>query len=401
MPRQATQAIAAELSDNDPASETTMNSPAISGRQHRGNECPIPATMKAWVLGDPEELALVEKPVPQPGPAEVLVRVDAIAVCATDIEIIRHGVPAMVDGGLPFNRGFTPGHEYMGTVVRLGASVDEFEIGDRIAVEVHAGCGRCQRCREGMYTACLNYGYSKKGHRANGFSTDGGFAEYAVNSVNTMVHVPDDMTDEEATLVVTAGTAMYGLDVMAGIIAGEGVVVIGPGPIGLMGVGVAKALGAQPVILTGTRDRRLEIGRRLGADEIVNVTREEPVAAVERITRGKGVQYVLECSGAPNALDEAARMVNRGGRICLAAFPADPVPVDLAYLVRNNMYVFGIRGEGRSATHRAAALMAQKRFDAKLIHTHTFPLTEVPTAIRYARERIEDAIKVVVKIREK
>jgi len=307
----------------------------------------------------------------------------------------------MVDGGLPFNRGFTPGHEYMGTVVRLGASVDEFEIGDRIAVEVHAGCGRCQRCREGMYTACLNYGYSKKGHRANGFSTDGGFAEYAVNSVNTMVHVPDDMTDEEATLVVTAGTAMYGLDVMAGIIAGEGVVVIGPGPIGLMGVGVAKALGAQPVILTGTRDRRLEIGRRLGADEIVNVTREEPVAAVERITRGKGVQYVLECSGAPNALDEAARMVNRGGRICLAAFPADPVPVDLAYLVRNNMYVFGIRGEGRSATHRAAALMAQKRFDAKLIHTHTFPLTEVPTAIRYARERIEDAIKVVVKIREK
>ena len=377
-----------------------MISPTIPGSQLGRNDYPIPTTMKAWVLGNPEELTLVEKPVPQPGPAEVLVRVDAIAVCATDIEIIRHGLPAMVDGGLPFNRGFTPGHEYMGTVVRLGASVDEFEIGDRIAVEVHAGCGRCQRCREGMYTACLNYGYPKKGHRANGFSTDGGFAEYAVNSVNTMVHVPDDMTDEEATLIVTAGTAMYGLDVMAGIIAGEGVVVIGPGPIGLMGVGVAKALGAQPLILTGTRERRLEIGRRLGADAIVNVTKEEPVAAVRRVTRGKGVQYVLECSGAPNALDEAARMVTRGGRICLAAFPADPVPVDLAYLVRNNIYVFGIRGEGKSATHRAAALMAQKRFDAKLIHTHTFPLTEVPTAIRYARERIEDAIKVVVKVGE-
>ena len=389
------------MGKNDASSESMMISPTISDSQLRLNDYPIPATMKAWVLGNPEELTLVQKPVPQPGPAEVLVRVDAIAVCATDIEIIRHGLPAMVDGGLPFNRGFTPGHEYMGTVVRLGASVDEFEIGDRIAVEVHAGCGRCRRCREGMYTACLNYGYPKKGHRANGFSTDGGFAEYAVNSVNTIVHVPDDMTDEEATLIVTAGTAMYGLDVMAGIIAGEGVVVIGPGPIGLMGVGVAKALGAQPLILTGTRERRLEIGRRLGADAIVNVTKEEPVAAVRRVTRGKGVQYVLECSGAPNALDEAARMVTRGGRICLAAFPADPVPVDLAYLVRNNMYVFGIRGEGRSATHRAAALMAQKRFDAKLIHTHTFPLTEVPTAIRYARERIEDAIKVVVKIREK
>src|SRR5579864_3684585 len=370
------------------------------GSPRGSNEYPIPATMKAWVLGDPEQLSLVDKPVPEPGPAEVLVRIDAIAVCATDIEVIKHGVPAMIDGGLPFNRGFTPGHEYMGTVVKLGPTVDEFAVGDRVAVEIHAGCGRCPRCREGMYTSCLNYGYRAKGHRANGFSTDGGFAEYAINNVNTMVHIPDSISDAEATLIVTAGTAMYGLDVMGGVIAGEAVVVVGPGPIGLMGVGVAKALGAQPVILTGTRDCRLEMGKQLGADAVVNVTREDPVAAVGRITGGKGVQYVLECSGAPDALNQAARMVNRGGRICLAAFPAEPVPVDLAYLVRNNIYVFGIRGEGKSATHRAAALMTQKRFDAKLIHTHTFPLAEVPTAIKYARERIDDAIKVVVQIRE-
>src|SRR5260370_2564217 len=103
-------------------------------KQDRINEYPIPKTMKAWVLGNPEELTLVEKPVPEPGAAEVLVRVDAIAVCATDIEIVKHGLPAMVDGGLPFNRGFTPGHEYMVTVVRLGPTVDEFQIGDRIPV---------------------------------------------------------------------------------------------------------------------------------------------------------------------------------------------------------------------------------------------------------------------------
>lgn len=363
------------------------------------NQYPIPATMKAWVLGAPDELSLVQKPVPEPSAAEVLVRIDAIAVCATDIEIISHGLPASIEGELPFNKGFTPGHEYMGTVVKLGPGVDEFAPGDRVAVEIHAGCGRCPRCREGMYTSCLNYGYHSKGHRANGFSTDGGFAEYAVNNVNTLVHIPDHVSDAEATLIVTAGTAMYGLDVMSGLIAGEGVVVTGPGPIGLMGVGVAKALGAAPVILTGTRDRRLEIGLQLGADHVINVRNEDPVAAVARLTGGKGVQYVLECSGAPGAFDEAARMVNRGGRICLAAFPSEKVPVDLAHLVRNNIYVFGIRGEGKSATHRAAALIAQRRFDAKLIHTHTFPLSDVPTAINYARERIEDAIKVVVALR--
>jgi 2-desacetyl-2-hydroxyethyl bacteriochlorophyllide A dehydrogenase len=363
------------------------------------NEYPIPEMMKAWVLGGPDQLSLVDKPVPEPGSAEVLVRIDAIAVCATDIEVLKHGVPAMIEGELPFNKSFTPGHEYMGTVVKLGPTVDEFAVGDRVAVEIHAGCGRCPRCREGMYTSCLNYGWHSKGHRANGFTTDGGFAEYAINNVNTMVHIPDTISDAEATLIVTAGTAMYGLDVMGGVIAGEPVVVVGPGPIGLMGVGVAKALGAQPVILTGTRDSRLAMGKKLGADHVVNVSREDPVEAVMRITGGKGVNYVLECSGAANALNEAGRMVNRGGRICLAAFPHEPVMVDLAHLVRNNIYVFGIRGEGKSATHRAAALIAQRRFEAKLIHTHTFPLAEVPTAIRYARDRVEDAIKVVVQNR--
>ena len=356
--------------------------------------------MQAWVLGDPQELSLTQKPVPKPGPAEVLVRVDAVAICGTDLEILHHGLPAMIEGGLPFNKNFTPGHEYMGTIVKLGQGVDEFNIGDRVTVEIHAGCGRCERCREGMYTSCLNYGKNygdqKKGHRANGFTTDGAFAEYAVNHINTLVHVPDAMSDEEATLVVTAGTAMYGLDAIGGLIAGKRLAVTGPGPIGLMGVAVGKALGAASVILTGTRDARLDLGKKLGADYVVNVRNEDPVEAVQRITGGQGVHYVLECSGAPNALNDAAKMVNRGGRICLAAFPVEPVTVDVAHLVRNNIYVFGIRGEGKGATHRAMALMSQGRFDATVIHTHTFPFKDLPTAIKYQRERIEDAIKVVI-----
>ncbi len=361
---------------------------------------PVPDTMKAWVLGDPGELSLTDKPVPVPERAEVLVRIDGVAICATDLEIIAHGPPAQIQGGLPFNKNFTPGHEYMGTVAALGPGVDEFEIGDRVTVEIHAGCGQCKRCREGMYTACHNYGKNygdvDKGHRANGFTTDGGFCEYQVNSVNTLIPVDDSMSDEEATLVVTAGTSMYGLTELGGLVAGDSVVVSGPGPIGLLGAAVAKALGAQPVILTGTRDNRLEIGKRLGADHVINVRNEDPVAAVRELTGGKGVDFVVECSGAPNAINEAAQMLNRGGQICLAAFPSEEVPIDVAYLVRNNIYLYGIRGEGKSATHRAEAFMRQKRFDASLIHTHTFDMEDLPEAIRYARDRVEDAIKVVV-----
>ena len=229
---------------------------------------PISDTMKAWVLGGPGELTLTDKPVPVPKRAEVLVRIDAVAICATDLEVIAHGPPALIEGGLPFNKDFTPGHEYMGTVVALGPGVDEFHIGQRVTVEIHAGCGQCKRCREGMYTSChnygLNYGDVDKGHRANGFTTDGGFCEYQVNNINTLIAIADDMSDEEATLVVTAGTAMYGLTELGGLVAGESVVVAGPGPIGLLGVAVAKALGAQPVILTGTRDNRLKTGLELG-----------------------------------------------------------------------------------------------------------------------------------------
>jgi len=364
---------------------------------------PIPKTMKAWVIGEPDELIQVEKPVPAPARAEILIRIDAVAICATDLEIIHYGTPALIEGGPPFNKNFTPGHEYMGTVAALGEGVDEFTIGDRVTVEIHAGCGQCKRCRQGMYTSCLNYGLNygdlKKGHRANGFTTDGGFTEYAVNHINTVIKVPDTMTDEEATLVVTAGTSMYGLTELGGLVAGESVVVTGPGPIGLLAVAVAKSLGAAPVILTGTRDSRLNIGLALGADHIINVTNTDVVAQVKSIAGQQGVDYVVECAGSEVAVNDAIHMTNRGGKICLAAFPHDPATIDLPHVVKNNMYLYGIRGEGRSATHRAMAFMAEKRFDASLIHTHTFALNDLPEALRYARERVDDAIKVVVKAR--
>ena len=363
---------------------------------------PIPKTMKAWVLGNPNELKLSQKDVLLPNKSEVLLRIDAVAICATDLDVISHGPPAMIKGGSPFNKNFTPGHEYMGTIVALGPSVDEFEIGDRVTVEIHAGCGQCKRCRMGMYTSChnygLNYGNKDKGHRANGFTSDGGFKQYAINHVNTLIKVPDDMTDEEATLVVTAGTTMYGLTELGGLVSGESVVVIGPGPIGLLGVAIAKSLGASPVILVGTRNNRLEIGKKLGADFVLNVNEEKNIInSVKSLVGEIGVDYVIECAGTEQALNEAILMCNRGAKICLAAFPHKKIKVNIPHMVINNIYMYGIRGEGKSATHRAMAFMKEKRFDAKLIHTHTFKLNDLPKALKYARERIDGSIKIVIK----
>ena len=109
------------------------------------------------------------------------------------------------------------------------------------------------------------------------------------------------------------------------------------------------------------------------------------------------MHYVFECSGAPNAVNEAIKMVCRGGRVCLGAFAHQPALVDVEFIVTNNIYLFGIRGEGQSAVRRAASLMVQQKFDPSPVHTHTFALDELPTALRYSRERIDGAIKVVVK----
>ncbi len=115
----------------------------------------------------------------------------------------------------------------------------------------------------------------------------------------------------------------------------------------------------------------------------MNVRNDDAVEAVRRITDGRGVDYVLECSGAPDSENEAVPVAGFA-----AAFPHQLVPVDFAHIVRNNIYLYGIRGEGRSATHRAEALMSQRRFDATLVHTHSFAFEDLPTALRYARDRV-------------
>ena len=236
---------------------------------------------------------------------------------------------------------FIFGHEYAGDVVAIGRTVDEFQVGDRVVVEAHMGCRRCENCIRGLYTACLNYGNSKRGHRANGFTTNGGLAEYAVNHVNTLYRIPDGVDYDEATVVMTSGSPLFGLENAGGYFAGETVAVLGPGPIGLMAIQLVKALGATRVLLTGTRASRLAMGRQLGADVVVNSREVDPVAAVMEATKGKGADLVIDCAGGDETFDQSIRMAKPGGKVLLVAphrfelleRPV-PVPGDEDVLVR-------------------------------------------------------------------
>jgi L-iditol 2-dehydrogenase len=204
----------------------------------------MPEVMRAAVLFGPRDIRVIERPVPLPGRDEVLVKVAMCGTCGTDLKIFDGDFPQTPPLG-----DYTPGHEWTGTLAATGSQVDEFAAGDRVCIEAHSGCGRCDNCLVGRYTACLNYGNRAKGHRASGMTVDGGFAEYAVHHVSALYQLPSQLSFEDGVLITTAGTGLYGLDVAGGYIAGLDVVVFGPGPVGLTTVQVCKALGAGRVIL--------------------------------------------------------------------------------------------------------------------------------------------------------
>lgn len=352
----------------------------------------IAATMKAVVLHDADDMRVEQRPVPRPGPGEVLLRVNVASICGTDVKVLHRKLMGQPEGE------FIMGHEYAGTVAALGPDVDEFEVGDRVAVEVHKGCERCENCVKGWYTSCLNYGDVSKGHRAKGLTCDGGFAEYAVNHINTLYRLPDNLTFEQACMVTTAASPLWAIDLMGGYLAGETVLVQGPGPIGLLAVQLCKALGAARVILSGTRDSRLEIGKKLGADDVINVRSEDLATRVSEITHGKGADSVLECAGGATSMQEALENVKRGGRIGVVAWYAGPVQLDMNLAVRSNVRIYAARGEGGMNSGRSLALMSAGKLVADPIITHHFSLDQVHDAFRTYMERIGNALKVVIHV---
>jgi len=219
-----------------------------------------------------------------------------------------------------------------------------------------------------------------------------------VNHINTLYRLPDSLTFEQACMVTTAASPLWAIDLMGGYMAGETVLVLGPGPIGLMAVQLCKAMGAERVILSGTRDERLEIGRKLGADHIINVRRENLAAKVSEYTSGKGADAILECAGGPSSMQDALENVKRGGRIGVVAWYAGPVEMDMNLAVRSNVRIYAARGEGGMNCGRSLALMSAGKLVADPIISHHFALDQINEAFDTYVNRKGNALKVAIHV---
>lgn len=351
----------------------------------------IPGTMRALVLTAPGAYEILDVPVPEVGRDEVLCRIGAVAICGSDIRIVR-GDSA---GTWPPAYPYTPGHEWSGEVVAVGENVTNWHAGDRVAGEAHSGCGFCGNCLKGSYNLCLNYGIPQTGHRHYGHLSTGAFAQYGVFSKTAVSRIPTNLSFAEGAMVDTAGIALHGLE-LSGITPGGSVCIIGPGPVGLMVLKLARVLGAAVAIVVG-RGYRLEAAARLGADCLVDFEQNDPVAAVRDFTEGRGVDEAFECSGAMGNFAAAVEMVRRGGRVCLFGIPKAGAEEKLPFrrIVLDEIGIFGSRANP-NVSARVISLMASGRLVVRDLITHTFPLEQFSAAFDTFASRKDGALKVVV-----
>ena len=346
--------------------------------------------MKALVVHEPDRFSIEEVGRPEPGPNEVLCRVNAVAICGTDPHIIGGDYP----GFWPKEFPFIPGHEWCGEVVGLGPGALElgWEVGTRVAGTSHAGCGFCRLCVEGRYNLCENYG-DERLHRQYGHYTQGAYADYVVHSVKSVFAVPDELSDEEAAMLDPTSIALHTVK-RGGQAPGDSVAVIGPGVMGLLVAECARALGAGRVLVVG-RGARLAKAAELG-HETVDFTAEEPVEAIRELTGGRGADVALECSGDPEAVGHCVDMVRKGGRVAVIGIPLEPAPVPLRRLVLDEIELVGVRANAGEMPE-AIAMVAGGRIPLRELITHRFALEDFAEAYRVFTERVDGALKVIVR----
>jgi threonine 3-dehydrogenase len=309
-------------------------------------------------------LELVRRPVPEPGPGEVLLRMEAASICGTDLHLFRWDPWASEIMHPPTILG----HELAGRVVATGSGVTRVREGDLVGVESHIVDWTCAQCRRGDMHLCRNL-------KVIGAHVDGGFAEYVVIPQANAIE-SNGLEPAVVALQEPMGNAVHAA--FAEPIEGRSVLVTGCGPIGLCSVGIARAAGASLVIATDTEDYRLALARGMGADLALNARDPHTVERIMAATNDDGVEVVLEMSGAQAALDQALAAITRGGRISLLGIFGEPVRVDLSdFVIQKGLRIHGIYGRRIYDTwERTQALLRSGALDVTPIITHRFDLAD-------------------------
>lgn len=327
----------------------------------------------------PGQLSLQTIPDPVPGPGEVVIAVAGCGICGTDLHIESDeyaSVPPVVLG-----------HETAGHVAAVGEGVDQVGVGDRVTTQTFFSvCGACSRCRAEQPNLCAK-------RRSIGTHVDGAFAQYVKVPDHRVLPLPEGLDTIAAAMTEPVACCTHGILDFAQPEPGDVAIVSGPGPMGLVAAQVARAAGAEVVLLgTSTDERRLEIGKQVGIPHVLDMEQDAVDDITADLTDGQGAQLVIECAGAAPSFDQCVRLAQPGGTMLQIGLYGQKVHVDLDAAIIKELSLFGSFGQVPSAWTRALDLMAAGKVQTAPLITAVLPLTQWEDGFSAARAKSDGKV---------
>lgn len=358
----------------------------------------MPKFMTATIFVEPGRIELDEKPVPEIGPNDALIRVTMTTICGTDVHILK--------GEYPVAPRLTIGHEPVGVIEKLGANVQGYKEGERVVTGAITPSGYSYGCLEGLCSqdgGAAAHGLKPMGGWRFGNTIDGAQAEYLLipDAMANLAPVPDSLSDEQVLMCPDIMSTGFAGAEAADIRIGDVVAVFAQGPIGLCATMGAKLRGASMVIGVDRVGARLSVAERLGADVVIDASKVDPVSEILRVTKGRGVDAAIEALGKQETFEACLRALKPGGRLSsLGVYSEDlKIPLDAFYAgLGDHRIVTSLCPGGKERMRRLMSIVESGRIDAQALVTHRFPLEQILDAYDLFMNQRDGVLKVAISV---
>ncbi len=354
------------------------------------------SNMKALVFVENERIELVDKPIPNVGPNDALLRLTTTTICGTDVHILK--------GEYPVKQGLTIGHEPVGIIEKLGSEVTGFQEGQRVIAGAITPSGYSNACLCGQFSQDgqnTEHGFAPAGGWRFGNTIDGAQAEYLLvpDARANLAAVPDGLSDEQVLMCPDIMSTGFAGAENANMKIGDSVVIFAQGPIGLCATAGAKLKGATTIITVDSVPERLEMSRTMGADHTINFSKVDPLAEIMKITEGRGVDVAIEALGRQETFEVCLRSLRPGGTLSsLGVYSSDlTIPLDAFTAgLGDNKIVTSLCPGGKERMRRLMAVVASKRVDLEALVTHRYKLDDIVSAYDLFANQRDGVLKIAV-----
>ena len=344
---------------------------------------------KAAFMKDIDRMELKEIPIPEIRPGEVLVKLEYVGICGSDVHYFHYGSCGAYK--VELGKDFMLGHECAGTIVKTGSEVSSLKEGDRVALEPGITCGKCEFCKSGHYNLCPDVQFLATP------PVQGCYEQYIAFPEDMCFKLPDNVSTEEGALIEPLSVGFYAAD-QGEVHTGDTVVILGAGCIGLMTLLACRAHGAGCVIVSDIVDARLEKAKELGATHVINSKEKDVLSEIDRLTGGRGADVVFETAGTPVTIAQTPFIVRRGGTIILVGIASqEEISFNFAQIMDKEASIKSVF-RYRNVYPKAIAAVSSGAIDVKGIVTHRFDLDHIQEAFDEAVNNKTDLVKAVIKL---